>query len=126
MRLRCTLVAEKSIPGLVKATPPSALIRVLDRAHRTKTTGSQSRLACTQVSVNKCPQYERLFSHVEEMLKKLAETTSLQLEIFRSRKPGEFMRVDKELELMVGEKERRIGALQQHVDEHQCQERAAA
>ena len=76
--------------------------------------------------MNQCPQYERLFSHVEEMLKKLAETTSLHLEIFRSRKPGEFMRVDKELELMVGEKERRIGALQQHVDEHQCQERAAA
>ena len=60
------------------------------------------------------------------MLKKLAETTTLQLEIFRSNKPDGFMRVDKELELLVGEKERRIGALRQHVEEHQCQETAAA
>lgn len=76
--------------------------------------------------MNRCPQYEKLTSQVDEMLQKLAETTSLQLEIFRSKKPGEFMRVDKELELLVGEKERRIGALRQHVDEHQCQEGAAA
>jgi hypothetical protein len=73
--------------------------------------------------VNQCLEYEKLSSRVDEMLKKLAETTSLQLEIFRSKKPGEFMRVDKELELMVGEKERRVGALRQHVDEHKCQER---
>jgi hypothetical protein len=68
--------------------------------------------------VYQCLEYEKLSSRVDEMLKKLAETTSLQLEIFRSKKPGEFMRVDKELELMVGEKERRVGALRQHVDEH--------
>jgi len=88
--------------------------------------GSQSVCACTKASVNRCSEYEKLSSRVDEMLKKLAETTSLQLEIFRSKKPGEFMRVDKELELMVGEKERRIGALQQHVAEHQCHEREAA
>ena len=76
--------------------------------------------------MNRCPQYERLSSQLEEMLKKLAETTTLQLEIFRSNKPDGFMRVDKELELLVGEKERRIGALRQHVEEHQCQETAAA
>ena len=75
--------------------------------------------------MDRCPEYEKLSSRVDEMLKNLVETTTLQLEIFRSKKPGEFMRVDKELELMVGEKERRIGALRQHVDEHQCQERAA-
>jgi hypothetical protein len=98
---------------------------VLGRA-LSQNSGSQSTCGCTKVSVNQCPEYEKLSSRVDEMLKKLAETTSLQLEIFRSKKPGEFMRVDKELELMLGEKERRIGALQQHVNEHQCQERAAA
>jgi hypothetical protein len=39
--------------------------------------------------VNQCREYEKLTSRVDEMLKKLAETTSLQLEIFRSKKPGE-------------------------------------
>jgi hypothetical protein len=76
--------------------------------------------------VNRCPEYERLSSQLDDVLKKLVETTSLQLEIFRSKRPGEFMRVDKQLELLVGEKERRVGALQQHVDEHQCHEREAA
>jgi hypothetical protein len=89
-----------------------------------KTRGSQTLCDCTKVSVNRCPQYERLYSSVEEMLKKLAETTTLQLEIFRSNKPGDFIRVDKELELLVGEKERRIGALRQHLEEHQCHEQA--
>ena len=76
--------------------------------------------------MDRCPEYEKLSSRVDEMLKNLVETTTLQLEIFRSKKPGEFMRVDKELEILVGEKERRIGALRQHVEEHQCQERAVA
>jgi hypothetical protein len=76
--------------------------------------------------VNRCPEYDRLSSQLDDVLKKLVETTSLQLEIFRSKRPGEFMRVDKQLELLVGEKERRVGALQQHVDEHECQEREAA
>jgi hypothetical protein len=71
--------------------------------------------------MKQCPEYDRLSSQVEEMLQKLVDTVTLQLEIFRSKKPGEFMRVDKELELMVGEKERRIGALRQHADEHKCQ-----
>lgn len=71
--------------------------------------------------MKRCPEYDRLSSQVEEMLQKLVDTVTLQLEIFRSKKPGEFMRVDKELELMVGEKERRIGALRQHADEHKCQ-----
>jgi hypothetical protein len=53
-----------------------------------------------------CAEYDRLSSQLDEILKKLVDTTTLQLEIFRSRKPGDFMRVDKELELLVGEKER--------------------
>ena len=67
-----------------------------------------------------CPEYDRLSSEVDDILKKLSDMTTLQLEIFRSKKPGEFMRVDKELELLVGEKERKIGAMRQHADEHKC------
>jgi hypothetical protein len=32
------------------------------------------------------------------------------------------MRLDKELELLLGEKERRIGAMHQHAEEHKCQQ----
>jgi hypothetical protein len=60
------------------------------------------------------------FSQVDEILQKMVETVTLQLEIFRSKKLGGFMRVDQELELLVGEKERRIGALRQHAHEHNC------
>jgi hypothetical protein len=71
--------------------------------------------------MSRCPEYDRLSSQLDEILKKLVDTTTLQLEIFRSRKPGDFMRVDKELELLVGEKERRVGAMRQHAHEHKCQ-----
>ena len=71
--------------------------------------------------VSRCPEYDKLTAEVDEILKKLVDTTTLQLEIFRSKKPGEFMRVDKELELLVGEKERRIGALRHHAEQHKCQ-----
>ena len=89
--------------------------------HLAKIAGSKSFCAGTQAAMSQCPEYDRLSSQVDEILKKLADTTTLQLEIFRSRKPGEFMRVDKELELLVGEKERRFGAMRQHADEHKCQ-----
>ena len=55
------------------------------------------------------------------MLRQLAETTAVQLEVFRASRPREVMSVDKEIELMVGEKERRIGAMRQHAAEHKCQ-----
>jgi hypothetical protein len=74
-----------------------------------------------QQAMSRCPEYDQLSSKLDDILKKLADTTTLQLEIFRSRKPGDFMRVDKELELLVGEKERSIGAIRQHADEHKCQ-----
>ena len=71
--------------------------------------------------MSKCAEYDRLTSQVEEILKQLTETTAVQLEIFRASRPREFTRVDKQLELMVGEKERRIGAMRQHAAEHKCQ-----
>jgi hypothetical protein len=71
--------------------------------------------------VSRCPEFDKLSSQVEDVLKILVQTVTLQLEVFRSKKPREFARIDKELELLVGEKERRIGALRQHADEHKCQ-----
>jgi hypothetical protein len=69
----------------------------------------------------KCSDYARLEAEVEENLNKLTELTAMQLETFRSKKYEAFMRLDKELELMVGKKERAIGALREHAKQHACQ-----
>jgi hypothetical protein len=68
----------------------------------------------------KCPEYERLHSELENTLGNLAQVTTLLLELFRSNDLSGVHRLDKELELTVGEKERSIGALRQHVKEHNC------
>jgi hypothetical protein len=46
---------------------------------------------------------------------------SLVLELFRSGDSEKYVHLDKELELTVGEKERAVGALRQHLREHKCQ-----
>jgi hypothetical protein len=71
--------------------------------------------------MDRCEEYERLESCVEQALAQLARVTTLQLELFRARNFPHVTRVDKELENMVGEKERAIGALRQHLKEHNCQ-----
>jgi hypothetical protein len=69
----------------------------------------------------RCQEYSRLEAEVEEGLKKLVDNATLQLELFRSHDFSHVMHVDKQLENLVGEKERAIGALRQHVKEHGCQ-----
>jgi hypothetical protein len=86
-----------------------------------KSPAAKAHALAPKQAMSGCAEYDRLSSQLDEILKKLVDTTTLQLEIFRSRKPGDFMRVDKELELLVGEKERSIGAIRQHADEHKCQ-----
>jgi hypothetical protein len=67
-----------------------------------------------------CPELVRLQAAVENVLGNLAQVTTLQLEIFRSGKLDDWKRVDEQLELTVGEKERSIGALRRHIKEHNC------
>ena len=67
-----------------------------------------------------CPELARLESEVEQELANIAQVLTLQLELFRSRKDRDMMRVDKQLENMVGAKERAIGALREHIREHKC------
>ena len=66
-----------------------------------------------------CPEYDRLHAEVENILGNLAQVATLLLELFRS-KDVNGVHLDKELELTVGEKERSIGALRQHIKEHNC------
>jgi hypothetical protein len=63
-----------------------------------------------------CPEYVRLQAEVEAVLEKLVQLTTLQLNAFLA----SVMRLDKELELTVGMKERTIGALREHGKEHRC------
>jgi hypothetical protein len=72
--------------------------------------------------VSRCPEYDRLASVVDQILKDISEKTTLHLELFRSKQHGKFMRLDKQLELLIGEKERAIGSLRQHALDHGCQE----
>ena len=68
----------------------------------------------------RCPEYDRLHAQVESVLGDLAQASTLLLELFRSRDLAGVHRLDKQLELTVGEKERSLGALRQHVREHNC------
>lgn len=67
-----------------------------------------------------CPEHRRLAVVVETVLAKLAELTQTHLRMFQE---GDYVgsrKIDRELELTVGEKERAIGALRQHLTEHKC------
>src|ERR1051326_1311979 len=71
-----------------------------------------------RITMESCQEYARLVAYVENVLGNLAQLTTLHLELFRA---GDFpgaRRLDKELEQTVGEKERAIGALRQHMIEH--------
>jgi hypothetical protein len=70
--------------------------------------------------MTECQEFERIRAHVETVLSKLAQVSTLLLELFRANDLSGVHRLDKELELAVGEKERSIGALRQHVKEHNC------
>jgi hypothetical protein len=67
-----------------------------------------------------CAEHFRLMEHAHEQLQKLNELTGKQLEIFDSGNHEQFMKIDREVEIALGEKERRIGALRQHDEEHGC------
>ena len=68
----------------------------------------------------KCAELAKLEEGVRSVLQQLIELTAAQLQAFRTHDQPEFLRLDKELENMIGVKERRIGALRQHGQEHGC------
>ncbi len=67
-----------------------------------------------------CEKYDQLAENVERCLDQIAHTTTEQLQAFRSNDHARLMRLDKELELTMGSKERAIGALREHMKEHGC------
>lgn len=71
--------------------------------------------------MSNCAEYNRVVLRVENVLGNLAQVTTMLLDLFRAGNYSACRRLDIQLELAVGEKERSIGALRQHMTEHKCQ-----
>lgn len=71
--------------------------------------------------IRNCEKHDQLVAQAHDILRNLHDLTSRQLEAFDSGDRERFMKFDQELELMLGKKERTIGALRQHDEEHGCQ-----
>lgn len=72
---------------------------------------------------DRCPVEKRLAETVSNVLARLVELTTAQLQAFREDRQADLSRLDKELENTVGEKERAIGRLDEHRTEHGCFQR---
>jgi hypothetical protein len=62
---------------------------------------------------------EDLEGAVQDILVKVVELATAELNAFRGHRLDEMMRADKELETAIGEKERRLGAYFHHREHHQ-------
>jgi uncharacterized coiled-coil protein SlyX len=58
-----------------------------------------------------CQEYANLQQELELVLQTLSDLTTAMLDAFRANDRGAFSRLDKELEISVGRKERIVGAL---------------
>ena len=72
------------------------------------------------MALSPCPKNRELLQNVVAKLTELSNLSSRQAE---ARKAGEISlatELDRQLDLLHGEKERRVGAWQEHVREHGC------
>lgn len=67
-----------------------------------------------------CPEQDRLSAQTIEILGRIARTSQEQVTALKHGDQIALMHLDKELERLVGEKERAFGALKQHRQEHGC------
>lgn len=67
-----------------------------------------------------CKEHEELQAAVIEILQKVSAIVTEQLRAFQENDRPRFKALDEALELAVGEKERRIGAVRQHEADHGC------
>lgn len=71
---------------------------------------------------NSCEKHNELLAEADAILAKLHALTAHQRTIVGADGVSKrFLQLDQELELMMGEKERAIGALREHDEEHGCQ-----
>ena len=67
-----------------------------------------------------CPVREDLTTKADVVLKQIAELLERQIRALAANDQDKLLKLDKELELAFGDKERAFGALRQHKIEHGC------
>lgn len=73
----------------------------------------------------RCPEYEQLEAAILTVLEKINAISTALVRAFHEKDHLRFSALDRALEEAVGEKERKIGALRQHVIDHGCQQNVA-
>jgi hypothetical protein len=67
-----------------------------------------------------CDERDGLIGKTEETLLKMADLAKNQAEALRNGNENVVMAIDKQIEMTLGDKERLLGALQEHRAEHGC------
>lgn len=67
-----------------------------------------------------CERQSQLRAEVNSILERIDQLNKEQMEALKKRDDERLLQLDKQLELVFGEKERAFGALFQHRDEHGC------
>ena len=76
---------------------------------------------CETRRVARCAKHDELFARVQANLDRLADLSRSAAEAFREGDRSEFSRLDREIEKLTSDKQRRIGALREHENDHRCQ-----
>jgi hypothetical protein len=70
-----------------------------------------------------CEAHERILAQAQSIFLRIHKIVDRQNKVLESEGvSNHFLRHDKELELLMGEKERTVGALREHDKEHGCQD----
>jgi hypothetical protein len=67
-----------------------------------------------------CNIRQDLYKDAQQILKEIQSLTEVQIQATQEQNHHKLMAADKELELLIGKKERAFGALRQHTTEHGC------
>jgi hypothetical protein len=67
-----------------------------------------------------CIRQQELMDEVQSRLEKIAELAHAEVEALRNHNHNLWKAIDTQIELQIGEKERCIGALNEHRREHGC------
>ena len=67
-----------------------------------------------------CPKQQELMAVVQDILTHLAELARAEAEAVQYKTENTWMEIDRQIERAIGQKERAIGALRQHMQEHGC------
>lgn len=74
------------------------------------------------MGATECRKHEELLDEAQSILQKIHELAARQRDLVgRDGVSNRFIHFDKELEQLMGEKERAVGALLEHDKEHGCQ-----